>query len=98
MSLLCTCPAVTLTILDARVATDLILTRARALESYVYDKNPPPEGTNAYRQKMRSLFLNLKAANNPSLREDVVSGEITVSRLANMTPAVSRAAMQHIST
>lgn len=55
----------------------------------MYEKNPPPDGTNAYRQKMRSLFLNLKAANNPSLREDVVSGEISVTRLAAMSPAVS---------
>jgi len=35
---------------------------------------------------MRSLFLNLKAANNPSLREDVVSGEITVQKLYSMSP------------
>lgn len=38
---------------------------------------------------MRSLFLNLKAQNNPSLREGVVSGDITVARLYTMTPAVS---------
>lgn len=36
---------------------------------------------------MRSLFLNLKAANNPSLREDVVSGETTIARLVTMSPA-----------
>ncbi len=35
---------------------------------------------------MRSLFLNLKAANNPSLREDVVSGEISVKKLYEMSP------------
>ena len=70
-----------------RAATDLILKRARALEKHVYSLNPPPEGTNAYRQKMRSLFLNLKAANNPSLREDVVSGETTIARLVTMSPA-----------
>lgn len=38
---------------------------------------------------MRSLYLNLKAVNNPSLREDVVSGEISVARLYGMSPAVS---------
>lgn len=37
---------------------------------------------------MRSLYLNLKAVNNPSLREDVVSGEISVARLYGMSPAV----------
>lgn len=70
-------------------ATDLILSRARSLEKHVHTQLPPPEGTNAYRTKMRSLFLNLKAANNPALREDVVSGEISVARLYGMTPAVS---------
>jgi hypothetical protein len=30
---------------------------------------------------MRSFYLNLKAANNPGLREDVVSGEISIVQL-----------------
>ncbi|KAM0752417.1 transcription elongation factor [Meredithblackwellia eburnea MCA 4105] len=72
---------------DSDAPTDLILKRARALEKHVYDQNPPPDGTSVYRQKMRSLFLNLKAANNPSLREDVVSGEISIQRLYGMSPA-----------
>ncbi|ORY90236.1 transcription factor S-II, central domain-domain-containing protein [Leucosporidium creatinivorum] len=72
---------------DSDAPTDLILSRARALEKHVYTTNPPPEGTNTYRQKMRSLYLNLKAVNNPSLREDVVSGEISVVRLYGMSPA-----------
>lgn len=69
-------------------ATDLILSRARALEKHVHEQNLPPEGMSVYRTKMRSLFLNLKAQNNPSLREDVVSGEISVQRLYSMSPAV----------
>ncbi|KAM0793706.1 hypothetical protein ACM66B_001131 [Microbotryomycetes sp. NB124-2] len=72
---------------DSVAPIDLIQSRARALEKHVYSVNPPPEGTNAYRQKMRSLYLNLKAANNPSLREDVVSGEISVNRLSEMSAA-----------
>ncbi|KAK4052929.1 transcription elongation factor TFIIS [Microbotryomycetes sp. JL221] len=72
---------------DSTAPIDLIQTRARALEKHVHTVNPPPEGTNAYRQKMRSLYLNLKAANNPSLREDVVSGEISVKRLSEMSAA-----------
>ncbi|KAK4050442.1 transcription elongation factor TFIIS [Microbotryomycetes sp. JL201] len=72
---------------DSAAPIDLIQTRARALEKHVHSVNPPPEGTNAYRQKMRSLYLNLKAANNPSLREDVVSGEISVKRLSEMSAA-----------
>lgn len=71
---------------DSDAPTDLILKRARGLEAHVWKQLPPPGGTNAYRTKMRSLFLNLKAANNPALREDVVSGEISVARLYGMTP------------
>lgn len=55
----------------------------------MHEQNPGAEGTNNYRTKMRSLYLNLKAQNNPGLREDVVSGEIGVARLYGMTPAVS---------
>jgi transcription elongation factor S-II len=42
-----------------------------------------------YRQKMRSLYLNLKGKENPSLREGVVSGSISAAKLAVMTSAVS---------
>jgi transcription elongation factor S-II len=69
-------------------AEDQILRCAVALEAYVYSENPPPEGTAVYRTKMRSFMLNLKAKNNPSLREDVVSGDISIPRLYTMTPAV----------
>lgn len=72
---------------DSDAPTDLILKRARALEKHVYGQNPPPEGTNAYRQKIRSLYLNLKAQNNPGLREGVVSGEISIEKLYTMGPA-----------
>jgi len=70
-------------------AVELILTRARALEKHVYEKNLPPEGTPNYRNKMRSFYLNLKAAGNPALREDVVSGEVSVKELYDMDPKVS---------
>lgn len=70
-------------------ASDLIETRSRALESHVWEQNPPPGGTANYRNKMRSFYLNLKAANNPGLREDVVSGEISIVQLYEMDPKVS---------
>ncbi|SGY38083.1 BQ5605_C003g01955 [Microbotryum silenes-dioicae] len=70
---------------DSDAPTDLICKRAQALEQHVHI-NEPLAG---YRAKIRSLYLNLKAANNPSLREDVVSGEISVTRLYGMSPAVS---------
>lgn len=72
----------------ATTASDLIFQRARALEKHVWTQNPPPGGTATYRNKMRSFYLNLKAANNPSLREDVVSGEISVVALYEMDPKV----------
>lgn len=68
-------------------ATDLILTRARALEAFVWLQNP--DGNKNYRDKIRSLYQNLKMKNNPGLREDFVSGEISVARLYGMSPAVS---------
>ncbi|TNY23784.1 transcription elongation factor [Rhodotorula diobovata] len=71
---------------DSGAPSDLIFQRARALEKHVWTQNPPPGGTATYRNKMRSFYLNLKAANNPSLREDVVSGEISVVALYEMDP------------
>ncbi|GAA5899290.1 transcription elongation factor DST1 [Sporobolomyces salmoneus] len=71
---------------DSDAPVDLILSRSRALENHVYDQNPPPEGTANYRNKMRSFYLNLKAAGNPALREGVVSGEISVKELYEMDP------------
>ncbi|POY70322.1 hypothetical protein BMF94_6602 [Rhodotorula taiwanensis] len=71
---------------DSGAPSDLILTRSRALEAHVWKQNPPPSGTAAYRNKMRSFYLNLKAANNPGLREDVVSGEISITQLYEMDP------------
>ncbi|GAA5824611.1 hypothetical protein JCM3770_006694 [Rhodotorula araucariae] len=71
---------------DSGAPSDLILSRARALEKHVWTQNPPPGGTATYRNKMRSFYLNLKAVNNPSLREDVVSGEISVVALYEMDP------------
>ncbi|GAA5955289.1 hypothetical protein JCM8115_001905 [Rhodotorula mucilaginosa] len=71
---------------DSGAPSDLIETRSRALESHVWEQNPPPGGTANYRNKMRSFYLNLKAANNPGLREDVVSGEISIVQLYEMDP------------
>lgn len=65
---------------------DLILSRARGLEQHVHEQT---EGTSNYRNKMRSFYLNLKAAGNPALREGVVSGEISIKELYLMDPKVS---------
>ncbi|GAA5845690.1 hypothetical protein JCM11251_003929 [Rhodosporidiobolus azoricus] len=74
---------------DSGAPTELIQTRARALEKYVWDQTDAEgggAGVATYRNKMRSFFLNLKAVNNPGLREDVVSGEISIVKLYNMDP------------
>lgn len=42
-----------------------------------------------YRNKMRSLSLNLKDKKNPQFRRRVVRGEIPGGRLVDLTPAVS---------
>lgn len=55
----------------------------------MHEHNAPPDGTANYRNKMRSFYLNLKAAGNPALREGVVSGEISVKELYEMDPKVS---------
>ena len=68
----------------ALLATELIYKQAKALEVHVHESHD----TAAYRVKIRSLFQNLKDKSNPSLRENVVSGEISAARLCNMTPAV----------
>ena len=54
------------------------------MELHVHEAND----TAAYRVKIRSLFQNLKDKSNPSLRENVVSGEISATKLCTMTPAV----------
>jgi len=68
---------------DSGAPTDLILQRARAVESAVLANHG---GLMAeYKSKIRSLFVNLKDKNNPSLRESVISGEISAERFSKMT-------------
>ncbi|PWN28237.1 transcription elongation factor [Jaminaea rosea] len=61
------------------------------IESSVFDKHCSGEvggGVNQeYRNKMRSLSLNLKDKNNPSFRRRVVKGEIEGGKLVELTPA-----------
>ncbi|KIM87889.1 hypothetical protein PILCRDRAFT_814586 [Piloderma croceum F 1598] len=68
---------------DSGAPPDQILKRARGIESSVLSLF---ETTNqAYKAKIRSLFVNLKDKNNPGLRESVVSGDISVDRLSKMS-------------
>ena len=62
--------------------------RSTAIEMMVYDTNGGTTSP-AYRTRMRSLYLNLKGKENPSLREGVVSGDIPVAKLCTMASQVS---------
>lgn len=70
-------------------AVELILKHAQAVEASVLADCGGV--TAAYKSKIRSLFVNLKDKNNPSLRESVVSGELQAEKFTKMTSQVSRA-------
>jgi len=69
---------------DSGSPSDLILKRAVAVEAEVFKQHNYMVNTE-YRNKMRSLFSNLKDKSNPGLRESVVSGALRVDRLCSMT-------------
>ncbi|KAJ2913091.1 hypothetical protein MD484_g7326, partial [Candolleomyces efflorescens] len=69
---------------DSGAPTEQILRRAQEVEKAVF-KNHGSTVTAEYRNKVRSLFVNLKDKNNPELREGVVSGDISPEKLAVMT-------------
>ncbi|KAJ6552097.1 transcription elongation factor S-II [Mycena vulgaris] len=68
---------------DSGAPVDLILQKAKAIEAAVYAEFGGT--TQPYPTKMRSLFVNLKDKNNPSLREAVASGDIPVENFVKMT-------------
>ncbi|KAI9364189.1 transcription elongation factor S-II [Pilaira anomala] len=63
--------------------SELLLKRALSIEKTIYlefgDINQD------YKNKVRSLALNLKNKSNPGLRESVVSGELAVEKLCKMS-------------
>ena len=63
---------------------DVILTRALEVEEAVF-QHFGGRVTSGYREKLRSLFINLKNKSNPQLRVQVVAGEILASRIVTMT-------------
>jgi transcription elongation factor S-II len=84
------------TFTHSSTASDLIMSRSTAVEEAVLN-NCNGEQNADYRQKMRSLYLNLKGKENPSLREGVVSGDISPKKLAVMSSTVRHSWMYHIS-
>lgn len=69
-------------------AVELVLSRARSVEKCVYNDNSGYTSTQ-YKQKIRTLFVNLKDKNNPELRETVVSGDLAVEKFTSMSSQVS---------
>lgn len=68
---------------DSDAPADLVYERAKAIEAEVNRTND----STGYKNKMRSLIFNLKDKNNPGLREAVVSGELSSTKLCSMGPA-----------
>jgi len=68
---------------DSGAPSEQILSRAKSIESTVLSQFG---GTTAeYKAKIRSLYVNLRDKNNPSLRESVVSGDLPVQKFCKMT-------------
>jgi transcription elongation factor S-II len=63
---------------------DPILAVAREVEAAAFATNDKTLG-DGYKSKMSSLFQNLKSKSNPTLRQRVLSGEISPKRFATMT-------------
>ncbi|KAF5376506.1 hypothetical protein D9615_008681 [Tricholomella constricta] len=68
---------------DSGAPIDLILKRAQGLEKAVYHNLGGTTGE--YKNRIRSLFVNLKDKNNPGLRDSLISGELSVEKLSKMT-------------
>ena len=67
--------------------SDYILKQASKLESNVYF-NQDERVDQKYKSRIRTLFLNLKSKSNPSLRNSVLSGRLSIEKLSNMTTEV----------
>jgi len=68
---------------DSGAPSDLIVRRALAVEKAAFAQFG--DTTAAYKGKIRSLFVNLKDKANPSLRESVVSGELSPEKFTAMS-------------
>ncbi|KAI8874727.1 transcription elongation factor S-II [Backusella circina FSU 941] len=62
--------------------SDLLLKRALEIEKTIF--NEFGDIDQGYKNKVRSLALNLKNKANPGLRESVVSGELSIKKLCKM--------------
>ncbi|KAH7915766.1 transcription factor S-II, central domain-containing protein [Hygrophoropsis aurantiaca] len=68
---------------DSTAPINQIESRAKGVEAAVYSQFGAT--TADYKGKIRSLFVNLKDKGNPSLRESIVSGELSVEKFSKMS-------------
>ncbi|EIW74165.1 transcription elongation factor [Coniophora puteana RWD-64-598 SS2] len=68
---------------DSGAPSDQIASKAAAVETAVFNQFGSTSAE--YKSKIRSLFVNLKDKNNPSLRETIVSGDLSPSKFATMS-------------
>ncbi|KAF3202767.1 RNA polymerase II elongation factor [Orbilia oligospora] len=71
-------------VIGALATPDDVFKLAKDTEYNLY-RNHGSKTDTAYRNKLRSLFFNLKDPKNPNLRNNVISGRIEPMRLASMT-------------
>ncbi|CAO3687241.1 unnamed protein product [Umbelopsis vinacea] len=63
--------------------SELLMKRAEKIELVLFEEYGGV--TDGYKNKVRSLILNLKNKRNPGLRESVVTGELSVKELCTMS-------------
>ncbi|KAG1758220.1 transcription elongation factor [Suillus occidentalis] len=68
---------------DSGAPSDLIMSRAKAVEAAVFAQFGSANA--AYKGKIRSSYVNLKDKGNPSLRENIVSGDLSAEKFSKMT-------------
>ncbi|KAG1824815.1 transcription factor S-II, central domain-containing protein [Suillus subaureus] len=68
---------------DSGAPSELILSRAKAVEAAVFVQFGSTNA--AYKGKIRSSYVNLKDKGNPSLRENIVSGDLSAEKFSKMT-------------
>lgn len=62
------------------------MSRAKAVEAAIFAQFGIASA--AYKGKIRSSYVNLKDKGNPSLRENIVSGDLSAERFSKMTSEV----------
>lgn len=73
-------------VIDSDESSSLIIAKAKEIDAQVLARAAGKTGSE-YRNRMRSLYMNLKDKNNPKLRASVLRNEITPQRLSTMTSA-----------